>query len=74
MGQGHIVIRSLEDRTGGRCVDLLRTEAGFAWAECRRDPEDNHGWRRLGNGRDGFATEAGALGDARAQVGWLEDT
>jgi len=66
-----VVVQSLNDEGGDRCVDILRLAAGFAWVECRRDPEDGHGWRSLPPRRDGFVTEHAALRDARATVGWL---
>jgi hypothetical protein len=57
MDRSFTVTRSLEGADGQRCVDILRGASGFGWVECRRDPEDSHGWRRLGAVRDGFASE-----------------
>lgn len=69
-----LVLRSIEDWSGQRCVDVRREADGlFSWAECRRDPEDGHGWRFLGFGMDGFVSEAEALADAKGAVGWMED-
>lgn len=69
-----LVVASIEDWSGQRCVDVRREPDGlFSWAECRRDPEDAHGWRFLGLGEGGFASEAVALVDAKATVGWMED-
>jgi len=43
-----VVVQSLEDETGTRCVDLIALRDGaFGFRECRRDPEDGHGWRFL---------------------------
>lgn len=68
-----LVLRSIEARGGERCVDILRREdGGVYWVECRRDPEDSHGWRHLGLPAGPFADEAGALAAARATVGWME--
>lgn len=68
------VLALLEDGTGDRCVDILAVaEGNFGYSECRRDPEDSHGWRRLSGIRDGFATQAGARAAAGETVGWLED-
>ncbi|WGH79536.1 hypothetical protein [Jannaschia ovalis] len=67
-----VVHHSLEDATGDRCVDLIRTGARWAWVECRRDPEDAHGWRRLHPPRGDFADAAAARADAAGQVAWLE--
>ncbi|MCK0169119.1 hypothetical protein MWU52_16310 [Jannaschia sp. S6380] len=66
-----LVLASLEDRFGDRCVDILRGGAAFGWVECRRDPEDAHGWRHLHPPRLGFATEDAARDDATRTVGWL---
>ena len=68
-----LVVRSIEDATGDRCVDLLRDGASHAWVECRRDPEDGHGWRRLHPPRAGFVGAAEALSAAVGAVGWLEE-
>ncbi|KIT17967.1 hypothetical protein jaqu_02550 [Jannaschia aquimarina] len=66
-----IVRASLEDTSGDRCVDLIEGEAGWAWVECRRDPEDGHGWRRLHPPRGGFADRTTAERDAGGVVGWM---
>ncbi|MBF9032460.1 hypothetical protein HKCCE3408_18840 [Rhodobacterales bacterium HKCCE3408] len=65
------VVASLNDATGTRCVDIRADGAGFDWVECRRDPEDGHGWRHTGAGEAGFPTEAAARDAAAASVGWL---
>ncbi len=70
-----LVVQSIEDWSGQRCVDVRReVDEQFSWAECRRDPEDGHGWRYLGIGEDGFVSEDEALAGARASVGWMEDS
>ena len=69
------VLSSHEDETGQRCVDILElASANFGYSECRRDPEDPHGWRRLGPITDGFRSEAEARTAAVIVVNWLEDT
>jgi len=68
-----VVVLSLKDDSGLRCVDILRRSADFAWVECRRDPEDSHGWRRAGAVVGGFGTAAAARADAHRTVGWLDD-
>lgn len=68
-----VVVASLEDDTGDRCVDILRhAEDHYTFAECRRDPEDSHGWRRLSD-VDGpaFPTESAAYLAALKAVPWL---
>lgn len=66
-----VVVRSINDDTGQRCVDVLRDGDAFGFVECRRDPEDAHGWRRLGPLRAGFDSHEAALKAARADIGWL---
>ncbi len=64
-------MRSLEDATGDRCVDILATGGDHGWVGCRRDPEDAHGWRRLDAPRMGFASLDEAHRAAASAVGWL---
>lgn len=63
-----LVLASIEDESGNRCVDIIRLSDGqFAYRECRRDPEDGHGWRYLSEAPPTpFDTEA-AAGKAAAQ-------
>ena len=68
-----VVIRSINDQSGQRCVDLIQEATGVFWSECRRDPEDAHGWRRLDAPHGPFADAARALDAARAAVGWLAE-
>ena len=67
------VLQSIEDDTGDRCVDILCLPSGlFTFRECRRDPEDSHGWRHLSGGDpQSFETEAAARQAAIAAVPWL---
>lgn len=67
-----VVVRSVEERGGARCVDILRQGDGFGWVECRRDPEDSHGWRRVGEVSGGFGSENAALANALSTIGWME--
>jgi len=69
-----VVTRSINDQTGLRCLDLVQTGPGrHIWLECRRDPEDSHGWRVVFYAADEFASEAVALADAKGRVAWLEE-
>lgn len=69
-----VVVASLNDADAQRCVDILRFADGqFGWTECRRDPEDGHGWRPLGPPVTGFADAAAARAAAAAAVGWLAE-
>lgn len=68
-----VVLQSIEDLGGDRCVDILRRADGrFTYRECRRDPEDSHGWRALqGGAPTDFDTEAAAVAAAHQSVGWM---
>lgn len=69
-----VVIRSINDQTGLRCVDLVQTGPDrHIWLECRRDPEDCHGWRVVFYAAEEFASAAEALADARGRVAWLQE-
>lgn len=67
-----LVIRSIEDETGQRCVDLAVEKGKYGWIECRRDPEESHGWRSLGGVvLTKYNTEDEALLAACESVSWL---
>ncbi len=66
------VLESIEDAAGDRCVDILALDTGYGYSECRRDPEDPHGWRRVSGITDGFPSERAARNAAQANIGWLE--
>ena len=70
-----LVVASLEDDTGDRCVDIIKHPDGhYTYSECRRDPEDSHGWRRLTEAEgERFSTEFAAYNAALRDVGWLID-
>ncbi|WP_108816176.1 hypothetical protein [Loktanella sp. Alg231-35] len=70
-----LVLASIEDDTGDRCIDILRLIDGrFAYRECRRDPEDPHGWRYLSEAPPAsFDSEAAAREAAGQAVGWMSD-
>ncbi|WP_127558054.1 hypothetical protein [Nioella ostreopsis] len=69
-----VVTRSINDQTGLRCLDLVQTDAGsHIWLECRRDPEDSHGWRVVFYAAKEFASVAEAWSDARERVAWLDE-
>ncbi len=73
MAHENKVIRSIEDPSGVRCVDILRLAGGtIGFAECRRDPKDGSGWRPVGGVSGGYAGEAEALAAARQAVPWLD--
>lgn len=70
-----IVIASIENAQGDRCVDLFhRPDGSFGFEEFRRDPEDVGAWTPLAyhSGR-GFAARAEAEAAARAAVPWFAE-
>ncbi len=67
-----VVVRSINDADILRCVDILRTGGVFSWVECRRDPEDGSGWRRIGVPQGAFPTQDAAEAAARAAVAWMD--
>ena len=70
-----LVLASIEDNGGDRCVDILRlSDTEFGFSECRRDPEDSHGWRRLNGIVAGYPSEVDARKAAEDAVGWLKET
>lgn len=74
MGVAFRVLRSIEDAIGQRCVDLVIEDGRFGWCECRRDPEDGHGWQRLGGlPISTHPTQEAALDEARDAVPWLSE-
>ena len=68
-----LVLRSIEDPSGDRCVDIFRRPDGsFGYEEYRRDAEDPRGWQPVGGyDRRRFTEEVSALADAEATIGWL---
>ena len=68
-----VVRRSIDAPDGVHCVDLLEGRPGaFAFALCRRDPEDPHGWRVLpGLDGGGYGSLEDARDAARAVAPWL---
>ena len=65
------IVASQNDPTGRLCVDIRRDRSGFAWVECRRDPEDDHGWRETGRQGGGFATASAARQAAAQTCNWV---
>ena len=68
-----VVVNSMNDTSSARCVDMLSDGNGLGYVECRCDPEDSHGWRRLSSPVLGFADADAATAAARHEVGWLGD-
>ncbi|MDP5084342.1 MAG: hypothetical protein NWQ23_02900 [Yoonia sp.] len=68
-----LVLASIEDEGGDRCIDIVQlTDGTFTFRECRRDPEDGHGWRYLSEAEPPkFESEASARKAAAETVGWM---
>jgi len=68
-----LVLASLENGDGTRCVDLFRRADGtHGFEEYRRDPEDPRGWSgAAGFGERVFADESAARSAAELAVKWL---
>ena len=69
------VLRSLEEGSGQRCVDLfVRPDGTFGFEEYRRDHEDGRGWFPVQTyATQVFTTEEHALTEARRSVAWLPE-
>jgi hypothetical protein len=68
-----VVLASLENAEGDRCVDLFRRADGsFGFEEFRRDAEDGGAWTRVGrHGAGVYRTQDEAAAAARRAVPWL---
>jgi len=67
------VVRSINDETGNRCVDIfVRPEGSFGFEEYRRDMEEGGAWGSASgfSGRE-FATADAAFAAAVRSVAWL---
>lgn len=68
------VLASWEDPNGLHCIDILaHVDGTFGYVLCRRDPEDGHGWRHVGD-PDGprFAKRSAAEAAAREIAEWAQ--
>jgi len=70
-----LVLQSIENPGGDRCVDIFRRPDGtFGFEEWRRDAEDGGRWTRTGAfAGQVYSGENDALSAARSCVGWLID-
>lgn len=70
-----VVLASIENTEGNRCVDLfVRADGTFGFEEYRRDPEDQR-WAKVGyNAHRIFASRDEARAAARAAVEWMQRT
>ena len=71
-----VVLASLEDADGFRCVDIFqRADGTFAFKEFRRDPEDAGRWTLVGDySQQGHASKDEALRAAASVLTWLAET
>ena len=70
-----MVILSLEDAEGLRCVDVfMRADGTFGFKEYRRDPEDSGRWSLIADYSGlSYTTREDALRAASANISWLAD-
>ena len=68
-----VVLDSIENDEGSRCVDLFRRPDGsFGFEEFRRDPEDAGLWTPVAfYSGAAYPSREAALAQARARVAWL---
>jgi len=67
------VVRSINDETGNRCVDIfVRPEGSFGFEEYRRDMEEGGAWGSASgfSGRE-FASADASFAAALESVAWL---
>lgn len=67
------VLRSINDESAARCVDVfLRPDGSCGFEEYRRDVEDGRGWFAIGGYADrSFDDETAAMQAAISVVPWL---
>ena len=70
-----VVLTSLEDADGFRCVDIFqRADSSFGFKEFRRDPEGAGMWTLVGDYSERvYATKDAALSDAVSYITWLAE-
>jgi hypothetical protein len=68
-----VVLTSLEDPEGFRCVDIfVRVDGTFGFKEFRRDPEDAGRWTLIGDfSAVVYSTQDEALQAARENISWF---
>lgn len=71
-----IVLHSLENPEGNRCVDLFRRpDASHGFEEFRRDPEDGGTWTAVAfHSGAAYPSAAAARAAAGRAVAWLDAT
>jgi hypothetical protein len=70
-----VVIASIENFEGNRCIDLfLRPDRTYGFEEFRRDPEDAGEWTPVAYYSAGsYESQADALGAAQRTIAWLAE-
>ena len=68
-----VVVASLENAEGTRCVDLIeRDDGSFVFNECRRDPEDGGRWTLIAEYTStAYPTRDAVTRAAAARIPWL---
>lgn len=71
-----MVVTSLEDADGFRCVDIFeRPDRTFGFKEFRRDPEDAGRWTLVGDySHQTYSTKDETLRAAAASLPWFAGT
>lgn len=70
-----VIINSIEDDDGLRCVDIaLATDGQFWFKEFRRDPEDGGRWTLTADySATRFGAEADAFAAASGRIDWFAE-
>ncbi len=71
-----MVVTSLEDADGFRCVDIfVRPDRTFGFKEFRRDPEDAGRWTLVGDySHQSYSTKDEAFRAAATSLPWFAET
>ena len=70
-----VVLKSIEDEYGLRCVDIFRRDDGsFGFKEFRRDPEDGGRWTLVADYSAGrYANSDETLQEAQKAISWITE-
>ena len=70
-----VVLNSIENLNGDRCLDVFERDDGtFGFEEFRKEPESKTGWVLVGYYSDGmYKTQCLAFLEAGNRVSWLNE-
>ena len=70
-----VVLNSIENLNGDRCLDVFELDNGtFGFEEFRKEPESKTGWVMVGCYSDGiYKTQSLAFLEAQKRVWWLNE-